>query len=89
MLKLVCTIFSLSISNLSTLDFKLAESVFLANFDVLTPTAFLKSTSFAQLDKSNSTFNLPPKDFGSGIYSVVYIMLSMSIFINPTIKDLS
>ena len=34
LLKLVETVFSFSIYNLSTLDFKLAKSSFLANFDV-------------------------------------------------------
>ena len=37
MLKLAGIFFNLSISYLSTLDFKLAKSTFLANFDVSTP----------------------------------------------------
>ena len=34
---------NLSISNLSTLHFKFAKSIFLANFDVSTPVPFFKS----------------------------------------------
>ena len=41
-LKLVATFFSLSKPNLSTLDFKLTKSTFLANLNVLMPAAFLK-----------------------------------------------
>ena len=33
LLKLVGKFFSLSIANMATLDFKLAKSIFLANFD--------------------------------------------------------
>ena len=40
--KLLGTLFNLSISSLSTSDFKLAKSVFLANYDVPTPVAFFK-----------------------------------------------
>ena len=40
MLKSLGIFFNLSISKLSTLDFKLAKSTFLANFDVSTPAAF-------------------------------------------------
>ena len=43
----VGTFFSLSMSNLSTLDFKLAKSTFLANLDVSTPVAFFKSAFVA------------------------------------------
>ena len=43
LLKLVWTFFSLSISNLSTLDFKLAQSTFLAKDYVSIPVAFFKS----------------------------------------------
>ena len=43
LLKLVGTFSNLSISNLSILDFKLAKSTFLANFNESTPTAFFKS----------------------------------------------
>ena len=42
-------------STLSTLDFKLAKSTFLSNFDVLT--WFFKSAFVAQLDKSNLQLN--------------------------------
>ena len=42
LLKPLGTYFYLLISNLSTLDFKLAKSIFLANFNILTPVAFLK-----------------------------------------------
>ena len=45
------TFFSLSISNLSTLDIKLAKSTFLAKDDVSIPLAFFKSVFVAQLDK--------------------------------------
>ena len=41
------TFFNLSISNLSILDFKLAQSTFLANFDVSTPVSFFKSAFVA------------------------------------------
>ena len=47
MLKLAGIFFNLSISYLSTLDFKLAKSTFLANFDVSTPVAFSKSDFIA------------------------------------------
>ena len=40
----VVLFFNLSISNLSTSDFKLAKSACLPNFDVSTPAAFFKST---------------------------------------------
>ena len=43
MLKLLGTFLNLSISSLPTLDFKLAKSTFLANYDVSTPVAFFKS----------------------------------------------
>ena len=46
-LKLVCKFFNLLISYLSTLDFKLARSTFLANFDVSKPAAFFKSAFVA------------------------------------------
>ena len=48
--------------NLSTLDFKLAKSTFSANGDVSAPAAVFKSAFVAELDKSNTTFPLPPKD---------------------------
>ena len=44
LLKLFGTFVILSISNLSTPDFKLAKSVFLAKLDVSTPAAFFRST---------------------------------------------
>ena len=43
LLKLLGTFFNLLISNLSTLDFKLAKPTFLAHFDITTPVAFFKS----------------------------------------------
>ena len=42
LLTLFSTFFNLSISNLSTLDFKLTKSTFLTNFDVSRPVAFFK-----------------------------------------------
>ena len=45
--KLLSTFFSLSISNLSTSDFKLAKSVFLARDDVSTRVALFKSAFVA------------------------------------------
>ena len=47
LLKSVGRFFSLSISNLSTLDFKLAKSTFLANVYVSTPVVFFKSAIVA------------------------------------------
>ena len=79
MLKVLSTFFNLSISDLSTLDFKLAKSTVLANCDVPTPVAFFKSAFVAWLDKSNSTVAFPLKDFGSGNYSFIYIMSFLSI----------
>ena len=73
------TIFVLSISNLSTSDFKLAESTFLAKEDSSTPVAFFNSVFVAYLDKSYSTFILSAKDFGSGKYSLIYTMPFLSI----------
>ena len=43
LLRLLGTFFNLSISYLSTLDFKLAQSAFLVKFNVSTPVAFFKS----------------------------------------------
>ena len=57
-------------SNLSTSDFKLAKSVVLAKSDVPTPLVFIKCAFVASLDKSTSTFTLPPKNFGFGKYSL-------------------
>ena len=45
--KPVGTFSSLSLPNLPTSDFKLAKSTFLANFDVLTTVALLKSAFVA------------------------------------------
>ena len=53
------------IKYLYLLDFKLGKSTFLANFDVSTPVAIFKSAFVGKLDKSDSTFFLPPKDFRS------------------------
>ena len=86
MLKFPGTFFNLSISKLSTSDFKLAKSVFLAKFNVFTPVAFFKSAFLGQIDKSNSTFTLPPEDFGFGKYSLIYIMSFLSI---QLLKELS
>ena len=68
MTKLFGTLFNLSISNLSTSDFKLVKSTYLANSDVSTSVAFLKST-----------FTLAHEDFGSGKYSLIYIISFSSI----------
>ena len=38
------------------------------------PVAFLKSPYVASLNKPNSSFTLPPEDFGSGKYSLIYTM---------------
>ena len=43
LLKPLGTFFNLSISNLSTLDFKIAKSTLLANFGVSAPATFFKS----------------------------------------------
>ena len=86
MLKLVDIFFNLSKSNLSTSDLNLAKSTFIANFDVSTPVTFFKSAFVAYLDKSNSTFTLPLKDFGSGKYSRNYTMPFLSI---QLLKELS
>ena len=75
--------FNLSISNLSTSDFKLTKSLLLSKSDVSTPVAVFKSAFVAQLHKSNSTFTFAPKDFGFGKHSLIYIM---SFFIYPAIK---
>ena len=49
LLKLVGKFFSLSISNMATLDFKLAKSIFLANFDAWAPVAFFNAVFVAEL----------------------------------------
>ena len=46
MFELVVTFFNLSISDVHISDFKLAKSIFLANFNVSTPVAFSKSAFF-------------------------------------------
>ena len=79
MLKLVETFFSLSISNLSILDFKLAKSTFLAKDDVSIPVSFFKSVFVAYLEEPNSTLTFPFKDLGSGKYSLIYTMSFPSI----------
>ena len=45
--------FTFAISNLSTSDFKLAKSTFLAKDDVLTPVAVFKFIFVAEVGKSN------------------------------------
>ena len=52
MFELVVTFFNLSISDLPISDFKLAKSIFLANFNVSTPVAFSKSAFFLD-DETN------------------------------------
>ena len=64
--------FSLSISKLSTLDFKLAKSTFVAKDYISIPVAFFKFVFVAYLDKSNSTFTVRPKHFVSGKHSLSY-----------------
>ena len=54
--------------NLSTSDFKLAESSFLGKLDVSISNLFFKSVFVSQLDKSNSTFTFASKEFGFGKY---------------------
>ena len=45
---------------------------------------FFKSVFVASLEKFNSTFTLPPKDFCSGKYSLIYTVF----FIDPIIKQI-
>ena len=71
---------------LSTLDFKLAKSTYLDNFVVSAPVAFFKSVFVEQLDKFNSTFTLPPADFGSAKCSLIYAMSFLSVLL---LKELS
>ena len=60
---------NLSISNLSTLDFSLAKSLFLANFNLPIPVAFFKPGFVALLDKSTLTLISSPKGcYGLGKY---------------------
>ena len=77
--KLVGTVFDFSMSYLSTSDFKLAKSYFLAKDGVSTPDAHFKSVFVAQLDKCSSTFTFAPKEFVFGKYSPIYIMSLLSI----------
>ena len=60
-------------STLSTLDFKLAKSTFLSNFDVLT--WFFKSAFVAQLDKSNLQLNSSKISIIVVPYIYVYIYI--------------
>ena len=78
MLKLLGTFLNLSISSLPTLDFKLAKSTFLVNYDVSTPVAFFKSAFVTQLDKSNSSFTLPPEDFFSMSFLSIQLLKELS-----------
>ena len=69
-------------STLSTLDFKLAKSTFLSNFDVLT--WFFKSAFVAQLDKSNLQLNSSKISIIVVPYIYIYIYLILiSSFILP------
>ena len=71
--------FLISFFNLTTSDFKLPKSVFLAKSDVTTPVALFKTAFVALLDKSNSIFTHASKDFGFGKYSLIYTMFFVSI----------
>ena len=71
LLKAVETFFSLSISNPSTSDFKLAEWIFLAKDDALIPAAFFKSVFIAQLGRSNSDFTFPKNLVLENIHSFI------------------
>ena len=71
-------------STLSTLDFKLAKSTFLSNFDVLT--WFFKSAFVAQLDKSNLQLNSSKISIIVVPYIYIYIyiyLILISSFILP------
>ena len=69
--------FSLSMSNLSTLDFKLTKSIILAKEYVSTPVAFSRSAFLKEL---TNLITLPPKDFDSGKYSLIYtVFLSIQL----------
>ena len=74
MLKLVGVFWNLSVYKLQTSGFNLVKSTVFANVDVSMPVAFLKSPYVASLNKPNSSFTLPPEDFGSGKYSLIYTM---------------
>ena len=85
-LKLVAAFFNLSISNLSRSEFKLAKWTVLANFDVSTRVHFLNLLlliNYSNLKSKFLLFPFPPEDFGSGKYSLIYIIV---FFINPIIK---
>ena len=73
-------------STLSTLDFKLAKSTFLSNFDVLT--WFFKSAFVAQSDKSNLQLNSSKISIIVVPYIYIYIyiyiyLILISSFILP------
>ena len=78
LLKAVETFFSLSISNPSTSDFKLAEWIFLAKDDALIPAAFFKSVFIAQLDRSNSNFTFPKNLVLENIHSFMICLFYQS-----------
>ena len=79
MFEFLGTIFNSSISNLSTSDFEIAKSNFLANFGVSTPVAFFESALVTIFNRSDSTLTFPAKDFGFGKYSLIYIKSFLSI----------
>ena len=66
-------------SNLSTSDYKLSKSVFLAKFDLSALTAFLKSSFVAQLYKSNSNLRFARIGFVFRKYSLIYLMSFLTI----------
>ena len=66
-------------STLSTLDFKLAKSTFLSNFDVLT--WFFKSAFVAQLDKSNLQLNSSKISIIVVPYIYIYIYIYIWFYI--------
>ena len=78
-LKSLGIFFNLSIPSLSTSDFKLAKSVFLAKSYVPTHVALFKSAIVTKSDKSNSTFKFPFKDLGLEKYSLIYSINFLSI----------
>ena len=78
--KSIGVVYNLSLSNLSILDFKLAKSNFLANFDVSTLVTFFKSTFVAQLEQSNSTLIFHIKGLGLGNY-LQYLLIYNIYFV--------
>ena len=76
------SLFNLSTPNPSTFDFKSAKSHFLANCDVSTPDAFLKSDFVALLEKFHSTFTSFLHDHKVENNSFLY---NNKFFINPAI----